>query len=75
MFLIMRAGHSPESKKAFYKNAVDNLSSNPGIDPANAMISIGENSDIDWPFGEGVAQFVPCLLKPISYERGNIWRR
>jgi len=59
MFLIMPADHSPESKSAFYKKAVDNLSSNPGIDPANVMISIVDNSDIDTPFGDGVAQFVP----------------
>jgi len=59
MFLIMRAGHSPESKSAFCKKTVDNLSSNPGIDPANVMISIVENSDIDTPFGNGIAQFVP----------------
>ena len=59
MLLITRAGHSPESKSAFYKKTVDNLSFNPGIDPANVMISIVENSDIDPPFGDGVAQFVP----------------
>ena len=40
MFLIMPADHSPESKSAFYKKAVDNLSSNPGIDPANVMIPL-----------------------------------
>jgi phenylpyruvate tautomerase PptA (4-oxalocrotonate tautomerase family) len=59
MFLIMRAGRSAESKKAFYKKVVQNLASNPGIDPGNVMISIAENDDIDWSFGDGVAQFVP----------------
>jgi phenylpyruvate tautomerase PptA (4-oxalocrotonate tautomerase family) len=58
MFLIMRAGRSPESKKAFYKKVVENLAAAPGIDPANVMISIAENSDIDWSFGGGIAQFV-----------------
>ena len=59
MFLITRAGHSPNQRRRSTRTTVDNLSSNPGIDPENVMISIVENSDIDWPFGDGVAQFVP----------------
>jgi phenylpyruvate tautomerase PptA (4-oxalocrotonate tautomerase family) len=59
MFLIMRSGRAPEAKKAFYKKAVENLARNPGIDPANVLISIVENRDIDWSFRDGVAQFVP----------------
>ena len=59
MFLIMRAGRAPEAKRAFYKKVVDNLARNPGIDPANVLISIVENTDIDWSFRDGIAQFVP----------------
>src|SRR5262249_18371743 len=59
MFLIMRSGRAPEAKKAFYKKVVENLARNPGIDPANVLISIVENRDIDWSFRDGVAQFVP----------------
>jgi phenylpyruvate tautomerase PptA (4-oxalocrotonate tautomerase family) len=58
MFLIMRSGRSDESKQAFYKKAVENLAKDPGIDPANVLISIAENRDIDWSFGDGVAQFI-----------------
>ncbi len=29
-----------------------------GIDPANVLITIAENHDIDWSFRDGVAQFV-----------------
>jgi phenylpyruvate tautomerase PptA (4-oxalocrotonate tautomerase family) len=59
LFLIMRAGQKPESKKAFYRKVVENLKYSPGIDPANVLISITENHDIDWSFRDGVAQFVP----------------
>ena len=59
MFLIMRSGRSPASKKAFYKKVVENLVRNPGIEPANVLISIVENDNIDWSFRDGVAQFVP----------------
>lgn len=59
MFLIMRSGRAPEAKKAFYQRCVENLSRDPGIDPANVLISIVENHDIDWSFRDGVAAFVP----------------
>lgn len=59
MFLIMRSGRAPEAKKAFYKKVVANLAHDPGIDPANVLISIVENRDIDWSFRDGIAQFVP----------------
>ena len=59
MHLIMRGGRPPEAKRAFYKKVVDNLAQDPGIDPANVLISIVENTDIDWSFRDGIAQFVP----------------
>ena len=58
MHLVMRAGRSNKSKQAFYKKVVENLSHNPGIQPANVLITITENHDIDWSFKDGVAQFV-----------------
>tara|TARA_B100000586_G_C20113537_1_gene431500 strand:+ start:3489 stop:3854 length:366 start_codon:yes stop_codon:yes gene_type:complete len=58
MFLIMRAGRSNKSKQAFYKKAVENISTNPGISPENILITIVENHDIDWSFRDGIAQFV-----------------
>jgi phenylpyruvate tautomerase PptA (4-oxalocrotonate tautomerase family) len=59
MFLIMRAGRTPEAKQAFYQRVVQNLARDPGIDPANVFITILENQDIDWSFRDGVSQFVP----------------
>jgi len=58
MHLVMRAGRSNQSKQAFYQKVVENLAANPGIPPANVLISITENHDIDWSFGDGIAQFV-----------------
>lgn len=58
MHLVMRAGRSNKSKQAFYKKVVENLAQNPGIPPANVLITITENHDIDWSFRDGVAQFV-----------------
>lgn len=58
MHLVMRAGRSNKSKQAFYKKVVVNLSHNPGIQPANVLITITENHNIDWSFRDGVAQFV-----------------
>lgn len=58
MHLIMRAGRSNKSKQALYAKVVENLAADPGIDPANVLITIVENHDIDWSFRNGVAQFV-----------------
>tara|TARA_B100001750_G_C15029043_1_gene360879 strand:+ start:150 stop:515 length:366 start_codon:yes stop_codon:yes gene_type:complete len=58
MHLVMRSGRSNESKQAFYKKAVENLSKNPGIKPENIFITITENHDIDFSFRDGIAQFV-----------------
>lgn len=59
MHLVMRSGRPPEAKKAFYRKVVENLARDPGIDPANVLITIVENRDIDWSFRDGAAQFVP----------------
>ncbi len=58
MHLTMRAGRSDKSKQAFYARVVENLAADPGIDPANVLITIVENHDIDWSFRDGVAQFM-----------------
>lgn len=58
MHLVMRAGRTNKAKQAFYKKVVENLSKSPGIMPANVLITITENHDIDWSFRDGVAQFV-----------------
>ena len=59
IFLIMRSGRGPEKKKAFYREVVENLSRDPGINPSNILITIAENNDVDWSFRDGEAQFAP----------------
>ena len=59
MSLIMRGGRLDAAKKAFYRKVAENLGRDPGIDAANILITITENSDIDWSFRDGEAQFVP----------------
>ncbi len=59
MHLVMRAGRSNKSKRAFYQKVVENLAANPGIPPENVLVTITENHDVDWSFPrDGVAQFV-----------------
>ena len=58
LHLVMREGPLNKSKQAFYAKVVNNLAANPGIDPANVLITITENHDIDWSFRDGIAQFV-----------------
>lgn len=58
MHLTMRAGRSNKAKQAFYAKVVEKLAADPGIDPANVLVTIVENHDIDWSFRDGIAQFV-----------------
>jgi hypothetical protein len=45
-------------KVAFYKNLCEELERACGISPSDVMVSIVENSDEDWSFGLGRAQFL-----------------
>lgn len=56
--LTMRAGQAREDKVAFYDRVTEKLAEEPGIPPENVMIVLTENSEEDWSFGNGVAQFV-----------------
>jgi phenylpyruvate tautomerase PptA (4-oxalocrotonate tautomerase family) len=49
---------SQEQKQDFYRLLVENLQSRCGIAPSDVMVSIRENTDADWSFGEGRAQFL-----------------
>lgn len=45
-------------KQAFYKLLCDNLQEACGIAPSDVVVSITVNSDEDWSFGYGRAQFL-----------------
>jgi len=47
-----------EQKQRFYQLLVANLERNCGIAPSDVMVSITDNGDADWSFGQGRAQFL-----------------
>lgn len=47
-----------EQKEAFYRLLCEELNRACGIAPSNVMVSIVENTDEDWSFGLGRAQFL-----------------
>jgi phenylpyruvate tautomerase PptA (4-oxalocrotonate tautomerase family) len=47
-----------EAKQMFYRLLVEELEKSCGIAPSDVMVSIVENSDEDWSFGLGRAQFL-----------------
>jgi Tautomerase enzyme len=59
--VVVQVVSRPRSKKAkqkFYKMLVEELQTSCGIAPIDVMVSIVENSDEDWSFGLGCAQFL-----------------
>ncbi|APH61775.1 tautomerase family protein [Granulibacter bethesdensis] len=49
---------SQEMKQAFYQLVTRGLAERCGVPPQDVMFSVIENSDADWSFGFGKAQFV-----------------
>lgn len=47
-----------DKKLKFYKLVVENLERDCGIDKKDVVFNITENTDADWSFGEGNAQFI-----------------
>jgi Tautomerase enzyme len=47
-----------KEKVAFYKLLCEELEQACGIAPSDVVVSIVENSDEDWSFGHGRAQFL-----------------
>lgn len=47
-----------EAKQTFYRLLVEELQKSCGIAPSDVMVSMIENSDEDWSFGLGRAQFL-----------------
>lgn len=60
-FLLLEVVSRPRSQKqktAFYANLCEDLARNCSIAPTDVMISFVENTDADWSFGYGRAQFL-----------------
>ncbi|KAB0677245.1 tautomerase family protein [Aureimonas leprariae] len=47
-----------EQKLSFYANLCTDLREQCGIEPSDVMIAFMQNTDDDWSFGDGRAQFV-----------------
>lgn len=47
-----------DAKEAFYRLLVEELEKSCGIAPSDVVVSIVENTDEDWSFGLGRAQFL-----------------
>lgn len=56
--------HELEAKETFYKQLVRELESTCGIAPSDVVVSIVTNSDEDWSFGDGNAQYLTGELAP-----------
>ncbi len=52
-----------EMKEKFYELLASNLADLCGLDRADLIVSITENGDEDWSFGNGRAQFLTGELK------------
>ena len=50
--------HERDAKECFYKLLVDELETACGLAPSDVVVSIVTNSDEDWSFGNGRAQFL-----------------
>jgi hypothetical protein len=55
---VVSRPRSEESKRAFYAELSREFQASCGIDPNDVMVSVTINSDADWSFGNGVAQFL-----------------
>lgn len=59
---IVSKKRTTEQKETLYALLAQNLESECAISPQDLMISITENGDADWSFGQGEAQFITGKL-------------
>ena len=50
-------GKTVDAKLAMYKRIVERLGTNPGVRPADVLISVVETAAENWSFGDGETQF------------------
>lgn len=58
LLTIVSRPRTKEQKQNFYKYLAQQIEMKCGISPNDLMISLVENSDADWSFGHGNAEFL-----------------
>ena len=58
LLLVTSRPRPEEAKRFFYKELCRELQASCDIAPSDVMVSFVANSDVDWSFGNGVAQFM-----------------
>lgn len=58
IFTVISRPRSQEMKQAFYRELCRELEGSCGIAASDVMVSIVTNTDADWSFGNGRAQFL-----------------
>jgi phenylpyruvate tautomerase PptA (4-oxalocrotonate tautomerase family) len=56
--ITLVAGRTDERKKDLYRRIADNLEAGAGVRREDVVITLTENSPVDWSIGNGVAQLV-----------------
>ncbi|MCX5384287.1 tautomerase family protein [Streptomyces sp. NBC_00083] len=57
--ITLRAGRTPDQKRALYRRAAELAEAYAGTEPHNMFISLYENQSVDWSLGNGEAQYCP----------------
>ena len=58
VILVTTRPHEREAKESFYKLLVRELEAKCGLAPSDVVVSIVTNTDEDWSFGNGHAQYL-----------------
>ncbi|OLZ73512.1 tautomerase family protein [Streptomyces sp. IMTB 2501] len=62
--VTMRSGRSPEQKRALYRRIAELVHERTGTEPHNVVVTVTENTSVDWSFGDGEAQYAPADTEP-----------
>ncbi|GGV04027.1 tautomerase [Streptomyces filipinensis] len=62
--ITMRSGRTPERKRALYRRIAELVHERTGTDPRNVLVTVTENTSVDWSFGDGEAQYAPAGAEP-----------
>jgi phenylpyruvate tautomerase PptA (4-oxalocrotonate tautomerase family) len=59
VMITMRAGRTPDRKRALYRRIAELAYAYAGTEPRNVFVVVTENASIDWSLGHGQAQYEP----------------